>query len=126
MVDLVGDLGGCLIVPGNEGAVRRVSAHAVGACYKVHTTSEKQDIQGLLDPCLVHFYHLETHTHIFTQKLAQRCHKAAFAAQSGCTASPVTPSRYQETDIGKTEQGQRRVTHQQQDHSEEHSESPTK
>lgn len=59
MVDLVGDLGCGLEVPGDEGAVRRVSAHAVRACYEVRTTSQKQNVQGLLDSCFVHCHHLK-------------------------------------------------------------------
>lgn len=62
MVDLVGDFGCGLVIPGDEGAVSRVSAHTVRACYEVHTTSQKQDVQGLLDPCFVHLHHLKTNT----------------------------------------------------------------
>lgn len=63
MVDLVGDLGCGLVVPGDEGAVCRVSAHAVRACYKICSTSKKEDVQGLLDACFVHLHHLESHRH---------------------------------------------------------------
>lgn len=64
MVDLVGDFGCGLIVPGNEGAVCRVSAHTVRACYKSHTASQKEYVQGLLDAGLVNFHHLVTHIRI--------------------------------------------------------------
>ncbi|KAF3844959.1 hypothetical protein F7725_008122 [Dissostichus mawsoni] len=64
LVDLVGEPGGGLVVPGDERAVGRVSAHTVRARYEVHTTSQKQDVQGLLDPGFVHFLHLETHINI--------------------------------------------------------------
>lgn len=64
MVDLVGYSGGGLEVPGDERAVSGVSAHAVGARYEVRTTSQEQDVQGLLDACFVHVHHLEqTHAH---------------------------------------------------------------
>lgn len=64
MVDLVGYSGGGLEVPGDERAVGGVSAHAVGARYEVRTTSQEQDVQGLLDAGFVHVHHLEqTHAH---------------------------------------------------------------
>ena len=63
MVDLIGELGGRLVVPGDEGSVGRVSAHTVRSCYEVHTASEKQDVQCLLDPRFVRFNHLETRAH---------------------------------------------------------------
>lgn len=44
MVNLVGEFGCGLEVPGNEGSVCRVPAHTVGAGHKLHTTSEKQDV----------------------------------------------------------------------------------
>lgn len=61
LVDLVGDLGRGPVVPGDERAVGRVSADAVGARDEVHATSQEQDVQGLLDPCFVLFHHLEGH-----------------------------------------------------------------
>lgn len=61
MVDLVGDLGGGVEVPGDERAICRVSAYAVGARDEVHAASQEQDVQGLLDPCFVHLHHLATH-----------------------------------------------------------------
>lgn len=59
LVDLVGDSGCGLEVPGDEGAVGGVSAHAVRTRYEVRATSQEQDVQGLLDVCLVHVHHLE-------------------------------------------------------------------
>lgn len=44
MVNLVGEFGCGLEVPGNEGSVCRVPAHTVRAGHKLHTTSEKQDV----------------------------------------------------------------------------------
>lgn len=44
MVNLVGEFGCGLEVPGNEGSVCRVPAHTVGAGHKLHATSEKQDV----------------------------------------------------------------------------------
>lgn len=59
MVNLVGEFGRGLKVPGNEGTVCRVPAHTVGAGYELRTTSEKQDVQGLLDTRFVQFHHLD-------------------------------------------------------------------
>lgn len=70
MIDLVGEFGCGLVVPGNEGAVCRVSAHTVGSCNKLHTTSEKQDVQGLLDTCFVCFQHLDNTTNRHVCKVA--------------------------------------------------------
>jgi len=58
LVDLVGDLGCGLVVPGYEGTVCGVSANTVGACYEFLPTSQKEDVQSLLDPGFVHFHHL--------------------------------------------------------------------
>lgn len=55
MVNLVGDLGGGLVVPGDEGAFSRIPAYRVGACYKLRTTPQEENVQGLLDPCFVDF-----------------------------------------------------------------------
>lgn len=59
LVDLVGDSGCGLEVPGDEGAVGGVSAHAVGTRDEVGAASQEQDVQGLLDVCLVHVHHLQ-------------------------------------------------------------------
>lgn len=59
LVDLVGDSGCGLEVPRDEGAVGGVSAHAVGTRDEVGAASQEQDVQGLLDVCLVHVHHLQ-------------------------------------------------------------------
>lgn len=63
LVDLVGDSGCGLEVPGDEGAVGGVSAHAVGTRDEVGAASQEQDVQGLLDVCLVHVHHLQAIPH---------------------------------------------------------------
>lgn len=69
MVDLVGDFSRSLVVPRDESTVGWVSAHTVRACYEVWATSQKQDVQGLLDTCFINLHHLEhTHTHAKKKK----------------------------------------------------------
>lgn len=79
MVDLVGDSGCALEVPGDEGAVGRVPAHAVRAGHEVRATAQEQDVQGLLDVRLVHVHHLEAaNTHTHTRDVSERLKIKAF------------------------------------------------
>lgn len=57
--NLVGDFGRASEVPGDNGAVSRVPARSVGAAQKLGAFPEEEDVQGLLDSCLVASHHLQ-------------------------------------------------------------------
>lgn len=67
IVDLVGEDSCGLVVPGDERSICWVSAHTIRARNEILPTSQKEDVQGLLDPCFVHFHHLEAHKHTCVQ-----------------------------------------------------------
>lgn len=57
--NLVGDFGRAPEIPGNNGAVSRVPARSVRAAQKLRAFLEEEDVQGLLDGCLVASHHLQ-------------------------------------------------------------------
>lgn len=56
---LVGDFGRHQKVPGNKGAIRRVSTDNITAGHKFLPFTQKQDVQCLLNPSFVHSDHLK-------------------------------------------------------------------
>lgn len=62
MENLVGDFGGAPEIPGNNGAVGGVPARSICAAQKLGALLEEEDVQGLLDGCLVASHHLQEWT----------------------------------------------------------------
>lgn len=59
MENLVGDFGGAPEVPGNNGAIGRVPTRSICAAQKLGAFLEEEDVQGLLDGCLVAPHYLQ-------------------------------------------------------------------
>lgn len=69
---LVGDFSSSHKVPGNEGAICRVSTDDITAGHKFFPFTQKQDVQCLLNPSFVHSDHLKNEDSTFDYTIAKK------------------------------------------------------